>query len=108
MAGKLFSNHPADVIAALKKRGVSLRALAARHNLTARALSHALYHPAERSERIIAQELLTTPAEIWPDRFNAAGERIAGRGQHWRSRRLLKSNRNQVRAAIASPKRVEA
>lgn len=67
--------HPADLVAALTKRGTSLRALARSSGVSVAGLSYALRFPAERAERIIAQELDTTPAVLWPERFTSAGER---------------------------------
>ena len=84
--GEQGSLHPADVIAALSKRGISLRGLAARSSISSAGLSNALRRPSERAERIIATALDTTPAQLWPSRFDGNGKRVVSRGS-WRGSR---------------------
>lgn len=68
--------HPADVIAALKKRGTSLRKLALAHGYAPRSLHKALSSPWKRGEEIIAAALGAEPRSIWPSRFLADGSRV--------------------------------
>ena len=68
--------HPADVLAALHKRGITLRALAASHGLTnSSTLSAAMVRSYPSSERRIADALGLHPMEIWPSRYNSDGSR---------------------------------
>lgn len=68
--------HAADVIAALHKRGMSLRQLALTRGYAPRSLHKALSHPWKRAEEIIAAALGVEPRTIWPSRFLADGTRV--------------------------------
>ena len=61
--------HPADVQAALKKRGLSLAGLSTAHGYHATAAGKALKRPWPALEVIIAQALDAHPREIWPTRY---------------------------------------
>ncbi|HGH5991885.1 TPA: helix-turn-helix domain-containing protein [Morganella morganii] len=75
--------HPADIIAAIKKRGTSLSALSRNAGLRPSTLNNALarrWPKGERrkakgerrkakGEKIIADFLNVSPAEIWPSRY---------------------------------------
>lgn len=68
--------HPADVIAALRKKNITLRGLAQAHGLTSSStLSAALTRSYPANERRIAGALGLHPKEIWPSRYNADGSR---------------------------------
>lgn len=68
--------HPADILAALHKRGITLRALAASHGLTnSSTLSAAMIRSYPVSEKRIADALGVHPKEIWPSRYNDDGSR---------------------------------
>lgn len=68
--------HPADILAALHKRGITLRGLAAAHGLTnSSTLSSAMIRSYPTSERRIAEALELHPKDIWPSRYNADGTR---------------------------------
>lgn len=61
--------HPADVIAALRKAGWSLRKLSRHHGYSPGALGHALHVRWPKAQRLIADALGTKPEEIWPTRY---------------------------------------
>ncbi|ECD5189189.1 transcriptional regulator [Salmonella enterica subsp. enterica serovar Moero] len=61
--------HPADIIAALKKRGTSLSALSRQAGLASSTLANALTRHWPKGERLIAEELGVTPEQIWPSRY---------------------------------------
>ncbi|WP_437612010.1 helix-turn-helix domain-containing protein [Erwinia sp. V71] len=61
--------HRADVIAALKKKGVSLAALSRGVGLNSRTLNNALERRYPKGERIIAAAIGVEPSEIWPSRY---------------------------------------
>ncbi|KAA1175223.1 helix-turn-helix domain-containing protein [Photorhabdus heterorhabditis] len=61
--------HPADIIAALKKRGTSLAAVSREAGLASSTLSNVLHRPWPNGERIIATILNCEPCEIWPSRY---------------------------------------
>lgn len=60
--------HRADVVAALHKKGWSLRELSRQHSLSAGTLKTALDRPYPKAEGIIAAALGLSPADIWPER----------------------------------------
>ncbi|WP_118987602.1 helix-turn-helix domain-containing protein [Photorhabdus sp. CRCIA-P01] len=61
--------HPADIIAALRKRGTTLTALSRESGLSPSTLSNALMRRWPKGERIIADRLGVYPSEIWPSRY---------------------------------------
>jgi Ner family transcriptional regulator len=61
--------HPADVLAALKKRGKTLAGLSVAHGYHPTAAGKALIKPWPALERIIAAELGVAPGDIWPSRY---------------------------------------
>ena len=64
--------HPADVLAALKKRGLSLVKLSTDNGYHPTAAGKALKRPWPAMERIIADALGLPPETIWPSRYTAA------------------------------------
>lgn len=67
--------HPADIIAALHKRGTSLAKISREAGLASSTLSNALTRPWPRGEWLIAAELKVHPSEIWPGRYLNAEEK---------------------------------
>lgn len=66
--------HPADIKAALHKRGLTLSAVAKAHGLTdSTSLSAALVRSYPINERRIADAIGIHPKEIWPSRYNDDG-----------------------------------
>lgn len=61
--------HPADIIAALRKKGTTLAALSRESGLCSSTLSNALSRPWPKGELLIAQAIGVTPSEIWPQRY---------------------------------------
>jgi len=62
--------HPADVLAALKKRGKTLSGVSRAHGYHATAAGKALKRPWPVMEALIAAELGLKPADIWPSRYD--------------------------------------
>lgn len=60
--------HRADVVAALHKKGWTLRELSRQNGLSAGTLKSALDHSYPKAEAIIASAIGTTPEVIWPER----------------------------------------
>lgn len=65
--------HPADIVAALRKRGWSLRRLSVHHGYSPTVLARAIRLPWPKGEALIAAALDLAPEEIWPDRYGADG-----------------------------------
>lgn len=72
--------HPADVVAALRKSGWSLRKLSEHYNYKAHTtLQKALYQSYPLAERRIAAAIGVAPATIWPSRYAKSTKK---RGPH--------------------------
>jgi|SRR5471030_2328182 len=61
--------HRADVVAALHKKGWSLRELSRQSGLNAGTLKSALDRPYRKAEEIIASAIGVAAHEIWPQRY---------------------------------------
>jgi Ner family transcriptional regulator len=59
--------HPADVIAALRKRGTSLRKIAHANGYS--HIQRVLVSPWLAAEQMVAKALDTTPETLWPSRY---------------------------------------
>ncbi|MBJ3814856.1 DNA-binding transcriptional regulator SfsB [Shimwellia pseudoproteus] len=70
MEPKFVDWHPADIIAALRKRGTSLAAESRRAGLSSSTLANALTRPWPKGEMLIAKAIGVTPKEIWPSRYH--------------------------------------
>ncbi|GMU44151.1 MAG: transcriptional regulator [Xanthomonadales bacterium PRO6] len=67
--------HPADIIASLRKAGWSLAQLALHHGYADKsAVRTAVSRPYPKAERIIAAALGLHPMQIWPSRYDRAGQ----------------------------------
>lgn len=71
--------HPADIKAALEKKGFSLRGFARAHHYRKSAVSKAMRHPYPVIEALIARELGVDVTTIWPSRYDANGVPFRGR-----------------------------
>jgi Ner family transcriptional regulator len=65
--------HAADVQAELRKAGWTFRRLAKHHGYASVWITKALYEPAPMAEGIIAEAIGVHPKEIWPTRYDHAG-----------------------------------
>lgn len=70
--------HNADIQAALKKRGWTLRKLSQAHGYEASAAAHAFRRSWPRIERIIAHVIGVEPWEIWPSRYDEDHRPVIG------------------------------
>ncbi len=61
--------HPADIIAALRKKGTTLAAVSRAAGLSSSTLANALSRPWPRGEWLIADALKLHPSELWPSRY---------------------------------------
>ncbi|EDR5087987.1 helix-turn-helix domain-containing protein [Salmonella enterica subsp. enterica serovar Georgia] len=61
--------HPADIIAALRKRNTSLAALSRSAGLSSSTLNNALHRHWPKGEKLIAAALDVKPEQIWPSRY---------------------------------------
>src|SRR3954451_8591717 len=65
--------HPADVLAALKKRGHSLAGLSVTNGYHPTAAGKALKQPWPAIEQLLAAAIGVPPQEIWPSRYDRQG-----------------------------------
>ncbi|AIU87245.1 MULTISPECIES: helix-turn-helix domain-containing protein [Pectobacterium] len=61
--------HPADIIAALRKKNTTLAAVSRAAGLSSSTLANALSRPWPKGEWLIADALNIHPSEIWPSRY---------------------------------------
>lgn len=66
--------HPADIIAALHKRGTSMAAVSREAGLASSTLANALSRPWPKGEWLIATALNIHPSQIWPSRYARQAE----------------------------------
>jgi len=69
MANSRRDWHRADIIAALKKRGLTLSGLSRQSGLSSTTLSNTLVRPWTKGEMLIAQALNMKAEQIWPSRY---------------------------------------
>ena len=90
-AAKKSDWHPADIVAALRKKGWSLRQLSIAHDYHPQTLRRALSHPYPNAEKLIAKALGLKPQAIWPARYAARAVRHV---QHSKSSAAANQVRN--------------
>lgn len=61
--------HRIDIVAAIHKRGLTMRDLSVSNGLGKDTLKNALYRPYPKGEQIIAKALGVNASEIWPSRY---------------------------------------
>jgi Ner family transcriptional regulator len=71
--------HPEDIKGAIRKTGITLSALGRLHGLPASACSFALIRPWPRVQEIIAARIGRKPQDLWPSRYDAAGNPLPRR-----------------------------
>lgn len=69
--------HPEDLKALLRKQFGTLRAFERQHGLPVQAANAALKRPHDLAEAAIAAALGKHPADLWPSRYDAAGNRLS-------------------------------
>jgi len=79
--------HPADIVAAIKKRQTSLAELSRKVGLCSGTLANALKRPWPKGEFIIAAALGIHPSEIWPSRYYDKRGQLLAREQLLRTPR---------------------
>ena len=94
--------HPADIKAALAKKGITLISLAAEHNIPRDTISEALRRGRPNAEKIIADTLSTTPQKLFPNRFHPDGSRKNKRLDRAAKRKSLTRDNNTKGVCAAS------
>ncbi|MDE1149676.1 MAG: helix-turn-helix domain-containing protein [Azospirillaceae bacterium] len=79
--------HPADIRAAVEKRGSTLKAVAVAAEVHEDACRFALRHRHVGGERALSEFLNIALWELWPDRWSRHGARLDHRTKELRERR---------------------
>lgn len=79
--------HPADIIAMLHKRKLSLASLSRQAGLSSSTLANALFRPWPKGEKIIAEALERDAASIWPSRYYDQNGNYVDRSKLMRTKR---------------------
>lgn len=90
--------HPADIVAAVRKRGSNLQQLSLLHGYYPTTLGNTLRRPWPKAERIIAEFIGAPPQRIWPSRYRPDGSPRSGRGERGIGRH--KPKRTSRRASV--------
>jgi Ner family transcriptional regulator len=93
--------HAADIKAALEKRGVSLRALASEYGYS--HIQRVLVSPWWAAEQIVAKALGTTPAAIWPSRYQNVDARKRAQAMTRNTAALKMARASQKRGPLGRP-----
>jgi Ner family transcriptional regulator len=91
--------HPADVIAALRKRGTSLRKIA--HDNGYSHIQRVLTSPWLAAEQLVAKALDTTPQALWPSRYRNPATRALAFRQTRKIAVTMPSSRDRTAAPSA-------
>jgi Ner family transcriptional regulator len=78
--------HPEDIKAAVRKTGVTLTELALLHGLSESLTRAALRRPQPSGNQVIAAYLGRPLSELWPEWFDADGNRIPSKSAEKHSR----------------------
>lgn len=83
--------HPADIKAALQKRGMTMTEVARRHELTDSAVRKAVgnFRPMTRVKALVAAAIGELPQAIWPSLFDEHGHPIPAANRHGKDTRNL-------------------
>ena len=75
--------HRADIVAAVRKAGWTLRRLALHHGYASPStLVTALERPWPKGERLVAEAIGVSPATIWPSRYRDRKNTTRARAEH--------------------------
>jgi Ner family transcriptional regulator len=88
--------HPADIIAAVRKRGTSLQRLSREHGFSVFTMNKAVRQCFPACHIIIAGVIGAPRQTIWPQFYDSEGSRLSARE---RRRRELRAEIDQPRAA---------
>lgn len=84
--------HPADIIAAIRKKGTTLAALSRESGLSSSTLANALSRPWAKGEKLIAQAIGVPADVIWPSRYYDADRNLINRPMRVREARKSSGN----------------
>lgn len=98
--GKMARNtHPEDVKAMVRKTGVTLAELARRHGLSTSAVRKSIHRATPSGNRVIAAYLGRPLCSLWPEWFDADGNRLPSKTVRKHSRPATAGNCQKRKAA---------
>lgn len=83
--------HPADIIAAVRKRGTSLQRLSREHGFNSHSMNKAVRQCFPACHRIISDVIGVPRQMIWPQFYDADGQRLSLREQRRAAARIERS-----------------
>ena len=86
--------HREDIKAEIKKRGETLEGLSRKNGLYRGAVTAALLFPHSNGEAVIAEFLGVEAATLWPDRYDAKGQRLRPQSVPYASPKTLRRARS--------------
>lgn len=97
--------HPADIVAAVRKAGWSLRRLSIHHGYHPNTLKHALVKPYANGEHLIAEAIGIAPKVIWPSRYQEPRPRfgIGGAPTHKTGRKAKLNDTTNLDSCNGNP-----
>lgn len=95
--------HPEDIKAAVRKRGMTLTALAEREGLEPSACRDALIRPRPEGEKAIARFTGLPLHQLWPSRYDEEDRRIVRRGPKRKSDAIV----GEVSTDSGTPQRLK-
>lgn len=98
--------HPADIKAALEKRGLSLRALAKQYEYS--HIQRVLQGPWWAAEQIVARAIGVPAQKIWPSRYLSTRERGRNMTRNQAALSLVTTKARAVKVVPAAAKRRKA
>ena len=93
--------HPAFVKAALAARGLTLTALARRHDKEPSYFRVALLKPFPKALRILARAIGCRPHQVWPTLFDERDRSIKARSAAGSTKKLPTNGRSRLQKAAA-------
>jgi Ner family transcriptional regulator len=88
--------HPADIIAALRKKGTSLAAVSRESGLSSSTLANALSRPWAKGEMLISKAIGVPAEDIWPSRyFDPNTRKPISRPMRMRPKKFAESKRGE-------------
>lgn len=97
-----------EVLAALHSEGLTLHALAKRHQVNVQAISCAQHKNSATTEARIAEALGVLPQQIWPSRYNPDGTPCSRREGHGRWMGKALAVRDSAMQKLAAARKARA
>lgn len=88
---KAWDKH--KIFAEINRRGHTLKSLSVQGGLHPNSCSNSMFKPFPKADLVISQFLNVPLCELWPDRYDARGNRLSSKKNGSRFARHLKSQK---------------